>query len=117
MTEKDLSEKVDESPFLITLSLIHLHMSILLSLLDFYIDSQKYTHYIIIFCVSRSHARQRGTLPPKTNVSTLMTIPYIIEQLCMKSIHKSEQFIYRLAINVFLKQVYSITVHVRLQTS
>ena len=29
----------------------------------------------------------------------------------MKSIHKSKQFIYRFAINVFLKQVYSMAVH------
>ncbi len=41
-----------------------------------------------------------------------MTILYIIRQLCMKSILKGEQqFIYRFAINVFLKQVYSMTVH------
>ena len=53
MTEKDLSEKVDESPFLRTLSLIHLHMSIPLSLLDFYIDSQEYTHYhYYILCIT-----------------------------------------------------------------
>jgi hypothetical protein len=92
-------------------------MSILLSLLDFYIDSQKYTHYhYYILCITLACKTARD-IAAKTNVSTLMTIPYIIEQLCMKSIHKSEQFIYRFAINVFLKQVYSITVHVRLQTS